>query len=107
MPDCHEVDVPSPRIGCSCRECYYARERSLDPRLISLAREHHIGVIPTFSPAHETVYRGLQGYLAGRIEWGSLYIEIIDALVKQSDDAHGRLLKMSSMQAPSCFISNT
>jgi hypothetical protein len=43
-------------------------------------------------------------YLMGRIDWGALYPAIIDALVKQNDDAYGRLLKLAELQAPAPFI---
>ena len=105
MSRCQEADVPAPRMGCSCRECYHARERSLDPRLISLVREQQIS--SAFSAAREIIYRCLQYYLSGRIEWAALYPEMIEALVKQSDDANGRLLKIAEMSPLPKFIPNT
>lgn len=105
MPKCYEEDVTAPRAGCPCRQCYNARQMSLDPRLIELARSRHFGEKPIFSPAREMVYRYLEMYLMGRIEWAALNIEIIEALVKQNDDAHGRLLEMTSLQVMPHFIS--
>jgi hypothetical protein len=104
MRKCYEEDVTAPRVGCSCRACYDAREITLDPRLIALARERHFEPGLRFSPARDAVYQCLQMYLMGRIDWGALYPAIIDALVKQNDDAYGRLLKLAELQAPAPFI---
>ena len=36
---CEEAEVEAPRAACGCRNCYHARERALDPRLIALTRD--------------------------------------------------------------------
>ena len=89
---CDAADQSAPRVGCDCRSCYVMRERSLDPRLIELARENHRDFI---SPARHILHRCLDTYVMGRIEWAALHVEIIEALVKLSDDQYKRELALA------------
>jgi hypothetical protein len=96
---CQDDDSPSPRVGCCCHSCYRAREMALDPRLIEIARYQPME-LKQLSPAHAIVHQCIEYYLAGRVEWASLQIEIIKKLVELNDDTFGRLLKMTSLQSP-------
>lgn len=96
MPKCYDEDVLAPRMGCSCRRCHEARERALDPGLVALVREEW-GINTTFSPAREMLRRYMEMYLMGRIEWAALYPQVIEALVRQSDEAHRHLLKFTEI----------
>ncbi len=89
---CNEDDSPAPRVGCSCRECYRARELSLDPRLVAL-----VSFNITSTPARLVVLQCLQHYLAGRVEWALLHTEIITKLVELSDASFQRELDAASL----------
>lgn len=91
-------DEAAPRITCSCRSCYVARRNSLDPRLVDLIRVPSIG--PSNGLSRATVERKIDHYLAGRLEWAVLYIEIIELLLVENERLSNSLLRAASL-APS------
>jgi hypothetical protein len=86
--ECEERPEPvtAPRVGCRCRECYRARQMVLDPRLIEIVNDRWHTPTITVSPGCDVVHRALEAYSAGQIEYAALYIEIIKALIKLSDE---------------------
>ena len=95
---CDEQDVSAPHVGCGCRACCIARERSLDPRLSELVSYDCTFTAP--SPARSIVHRYIDLYLVGRIEWAALHVEIIKALIEQNDKSHKMAMDAISLRPP-------
>lgn len=103
---CCETDDPAPRVGCACRDCYRAREVSLDPRLLELARPDYIA-IARVRPSRDVVYRALTHYLRGDLDYDLLHLTIIKALMEQNDQQFEQLSDMV-MRAPGLtFLANS
>ena len=94
MRNCEDADAAAPRVGCGCRSCYMTREQSLDPRLIGLLRDRRFGT----SPSIQMVERPVMEYLAGRLDYGALYMAIIEGLLKFSDGWFADHLKAIQMR---------
>lgn len=90
---CEEADATAPRVGCGCRCCYMAREQALDPRLRTLTYERIRG-LGIGSPSAHMIERPIMEYLAGRLDYGLLHIEIIRALLKFSDDLFTQQMRL-------------
>ena len=102
---CEEAEVEAPRAACGCRNCYHARERALDPRLIALTRDPvSKPFVRASNPAQLQVHHILMGYLMGRIDYGLLHIEIIQSLMaladKQNEQLMGLLMRTSPFPQP-------
>jgi hypothetical protein len=101
---CEDQNEEAPRIGCRCRECYRAREMSLDPRLLALVRSDRFGVM---QPSKSILHAHLMRYLAGDADYGALYIGIIKALMEQLDQQFERELAMAARSVPVHFFPTT
>ena len=91
---CYNADSAAPRAGCGCGECARAREYSLDPRLLELAR--YDWQSPS-SISHQIIHQHIQRYLAGHVEWADLLINIIQSLAAQHDAMFERALKTAML----------
>jgi hypothetical protein len=55
-------------------------------------------------PSQYIIHRCLDLYLAGKIEWASLHITIIKALVEQNDTMFDERLRAASLAMPPHFL---
>lgn len=104
--ECEAQEATAPRIGCACRSCYRAREASLDPRLIELVlvRETWKPGFVTISRGREILRLGVDSYLAGRIEWAALYIDIIRALIEDNDKLFKQAMDLVGREQIGLFL---
>ena len=98
MYRCEEKNAEAPQVGCGCRDCYRARERSLDPRLIELVNERMRPMMVVVKPSTEILHRAIQGYCAGRIDYGALHLNIIKSLMEALDREFESTLAMKRVQ---------
>lgn len=105
MIRCYEQDVEAPRVGCGCRQCYHARERSIDPRMLDLmsARSLDASRFMVTKPSTEIVHRGLVEYLSGRMDYASLHLNIIRALMELSDKKFEQTMEFVKRQPSPMF----
>lgn len=102
--DCEAEEATAPRMGCGCRACYRAREAALDPRLIEVIRDAWKPGIVTVGPGSEIVRRAVDGYLAGRVEWAALYVEIIRALLEANERLFKQVTDILNRQPMGVFL---
>lgn len=103
---CDDEDVAAPRPGCGCRECSLVRERAIDPRLVEMARagrDPRSGMRVLVPVSANLIMLALREYTAGRIEWASLHITIIEAMAKELDQLVDEKLAVA-MRSPSRLL---
>lgn len=93
---CSLADELAPRISCGCRECRTARERALDPRLLTMAFYDRSSI--RISASTEILHRALDAYLSGRLDYGALHMAIITALVELSDRQFGEIMRLVAIR---------
>lgn len=101
MMRCYEDGAESPREGCSCRSCFYAREQ-LIPKPIRqfLIEQLHRPQTPWKlpGPGLDIIRRCFNHYAAGRASLDDAYLEIIKTMVTQNDDFFRRLCEIEMLK---------